>query len=345
MACPWALTALREAQFYELDFSFEALRPYTYSIPMAVKGNRGIPLGIAVAPTERQEIFRLFADHVIEHGFSRDRLAVLPLLSDEGAALKAHADQYHQFHFYCYRHLLESLGSGPLAAMLARRLLFTYTEQEFRDLIDQTRSDFHAGCSNGLITVAARTKFQARFGLGTGSTVDVSVFARQALWGERGARFGVSTCTNHVEGLHGRLNDATRDLVNLHTKLAKIIEILRNSAGNWAKRVGKARHKALTQLAAAAARHHPEDGVCRIPDCDHGKILSRRYDMEFPCVHVAREVPDAISLTPRQFDLDETGEPIIVISEGADPGGRSWSVPMLGTIALEVELSSRRFRS
>jgi hypothetical protein len=186
---------------------------------MAVKANLGIPLGIAVAPTERGEISRMFVDSVIEHGFSHDRLPALPLLSDEGAALKGYAAGYHRFHFYCFRHLLEALGSGTLAAMLAQRLLFT--------------------CSNGLIAVAGQTKFRALFGLGTGSTVNLSVFMGQALWGDRGAGFGVSTCTNLVEGLHGRLNDATRDLVSLHTKCAQIVDILGNSAGNWAKRVEK----------------------------------------------------------------------------------------------------------
>jgi hypothetical protein len=324
---PWAVTALKEAQFYELDCSFEALRPYTYSIPMAVRANRGIPLGIAVAPTERREIFRNFADHLIDHGFSRDCLAELPLLSDEGAAINAYAVGYHRFHFYCYRHLLEALGSGTLAAMLARRLLFTYTELEFMGLINQTVSDFHAGCSQGFITASAKTKFQLLFGLGSGSTVDVSIFRRQALWGDRGVHFGVSTCTNHIEGLHGRLNASTRSAVSLHSRFAKIVEIIRSSAGDWAKRVGKARHKALRQLAERAARHCAGDGVCNFPDCDKGIIMSRRYELVFPCVHVIRPIPDRVALMPLQFDLGETGEPSIIVKEGSGPGKRIWSVP------------------
>jgi hypothetical protein len=86
---PWAVTALSEARFYELDCSFEALRPDTYAIPMAIKANRGIPLGLAVVPTERQEIFGLLANPLIEQSFRRDHMAWLPLLSDEGSALNA----------------------------------------------------------------------------------------------------------------------------------------------------------------------------------------------------------------------------------------------------------------
>jgi hypothetical protein len=141
---PWAVMALSEAQFYELDCSFEALRPSPSSIPMSVKANPGIPLGIAVTPTERQHILRLLANNLIEQGFPRDHLARLPLRSDEGTALNAHAIQYHELHFYCDRYLLEALSSGTFAPMLARRRLCPYTQQEFRDVVDQTMCDFKA---------------------------------------------------------------------------------------------------------------------------------------------------------------------------------------------------------
>lgn len=102
------------------------------------------------------------------------------------------------------------------------------------------------------------------------------------------------------------------------------MDIIRNSAGNWAKRVGKA----LTQLASLAARHCSDENVCRVPDCDHGIILTRRYDMKFPCAHVVTQVPDIVSLTPEQFDLGEIGEPNSIVKEGLDAEQRSWPVPM-----------------
>jgi hypothetical protein len=127
---------------------------------MAVKAHRGIPLGIAMEPTERQDIFRLLANHLIEQGFPRDHMARLPRLSDEETALNAYASQYHELHCYCYRHLLEALGSGTFAAMFARRLLFTSTEQQFVHLVDQTICDFDAGFREALITKASKKKFE-----------------------------------------------------------------------------------------------------------------------------------------------------------------------------------------
>jgi hypothetical protein len=68
---PWAICALRQADYYESHCSFKALKPYVYSIRLAVKANVGIPLGIVMAPSERQAVFSLFADVIAEKGFSR----------------------------------------------------------------------------------------------------------------------------------------------------------------------------------------------------------------------------------------------------------------------------------
>jgi hypothetical protein len=89
---------------------------------MAVRANVGIPLGMV---TDLQR---------------------LPLLSDEGKALGKHQEKcQHIAHYFCVRHLLESLGSGTFVALLARRLLFTQTRQAFDKIIEQTLSDFAIG--------------------------------------------------------------------------------------------------------------------------------------------------------------------------------------------------------
>jgi hypothetical protein len=55
---PWAVSGLKLADYYELDCSFKALKPYVYSIPLAVKANVGIPLGIVIAPRKGRMSFR-----------------------------------------------------------------------------------------------------------------------------------------------------------------------------------------------------------------------------------------------------------------------------------------------
>jgi hypothetical protein len=50
------------------------LNPYVYSVPLAAKANLGIPLGIVIAPSEKQKVFSMFADILAEKGFSREEL-------------------------------------------------------------------------------------------------------------------------------------------------------------------------------------------------------------------------------------------------------------------------------
>jgi hypothetical protein len=89
---PWAISAICQADYYELDCSLKALNPYAYSVPHAVKANVGIPLGILIAPGEKQKVFSMFADILAEKGFSSEEFFPLPLLSHgdplSGAAQK-----------------------------------------------------------------------------------------------------------------------------------------------------------------------------------------------------------------------------------------------------------------
>jgi hypothetical protein len=89
---PWAIAALRKADYYELDCSFRALEPHVCSIPLAVKANLGLPLGIVIAPSERREGLSMFADLLAEKDFARGELFEFPLLTDAGKPLQRCAD-------------------------------------------------------------------------------------------------------------------------------------------------------------------------------------------------------------------------------------------------------------
>jgi hypothetical protein len=153
---PWAAAALRIADFYELDCSFRALRPLVYSVPMAVCHNVGIPLGIVVAPTERSEVYAMFAKALSEHAMvAAEELRRWAVLSDEGTALAKYAS-LHLAHFLCFRHLLECLGSSTIVAVLAARLLVTLTKEAFEAILPQTLSDFAFACREGLVTAQGK---------------------------------------------------------------------------------------------------------------------------------------------------------------------------------------------
>jgi hypothetical protein len=159
------------ADYDEWDCSFQALKPYVYSIPLAVKANVGIPLGIVMALSKRRDVFSIFADLPVEKGFSESDLFEIPFISDAGTALRSYAEGlagrrgYYGHHYLYYRHLLEALGSDTLVALLARRLLFTRTQNAYQEAYPQTVADFVLGCQQGMISPNGRAKFGNRFGI------------------------------------------------------------------------------------------------------------------------------------------------------------------------------------
>jgi hypothetical protein len=128
---PWAIAALREADFYKLDAFFKRLYPSVYSVPLAVRGNAGIPMGLVLGPSEFAEMFASFVELLIQHRLDRESLGALPLSSDDGTALMAYGREYHMTHYFCFRYWLEGLRSREFVAMFARRLLFTGTEAAY----------------------------------------------------------------------------------------------------------------------------------------------------------------------------------------------------------------------
>jgi hypothetical protein len=231
---------LRSASYYEFDYSFQALSPYTSSVPIAIRFNVGIPLGIVVAPSERKEVSELFVHHPFRQGFTRDELTALPLASDKVRARAAYAKLYHRLHDFCHRPVLESLGSKTRVAMLALRLIFARILADFVTKSGQTLS----GCVARRITENGCRVICQFFGV-SGVTVegnepqssDSEVFAQQALSGERGMRFGVGFCINHLDGFHAHLNEATNGFRNPVPKLVTIMEAIRVNAATWADKV------------------------------------------------------------------------------------------------------------
>jgi hypothetical protein len=308
---PWALDALRNADFYELDASFKAIRSYVYCVPLAIIRNVGVPLGLVVGPSESEEMFASFADGLIAKGMERECLHAIALLSDEGKALLAYGRRYHAVHFACFRHWLESLGLRTLAALLGRRLLFTRTEAAYNAMLAQTLSDFAAACRAGEVTAKAQTKFASIFGVVLPLPIDPCMipevrrgkFIQQALWGPRGER-GVSACSNHAEGLHGRLNRVTSPHRSTLGRLAAVLQILKKKVMKFPQSAMKAQHRIATDLMKSAKElHYSETTECPGAMCDHGTLLSRRFGSPLPCIHTVLRHPIPVAAAPEPIPI------------------------------------------
>jgi hypothetical protein len=85
--------------------------------------------------------------------------------------------------------LWEALRSDTLVARCARRLLFTRTENAYKDDYPQAVADFVLGCQQGMISDRGREKFRKLFGVdltlsdGNGCPeTGTDAFRDQALW-------------------------------------------------------------------------------------------------------------------------------------------------------------------
>jgi hypothetical protein len=89
--------------------------------------NESFPIGLAIRPTERVDLFDSFVTHYEETYGERRSFSEKELLSDEGGALLAIGDHFLR-HYKCDGHLLQKFGSRNHLALFARKLVFSPSE-------------------------------------------------------------------------------------------------------------------------------------------------------------------------------------------------------------------------
>jgi hypothetical protein len=292
----WSPSVALHAEYSEFDASFKVLRPYAYSVPMAIIQNETFPLGLSIGQTEREELYDMFlgwfslqvygetvpvgADHV---------LYAKPMLSDEGSALIAIGRRFSH-HFHCFGHILEKLGSSSGLALMARKLLYCSTRDSYCELMEETMDDLTLMIASGLPQSRALEVFFSLFGLGLMENrvvwVKPDAFDDQALWN----RGPVSTCSNHVEKFHATANAGTSELRNLVHKLAELIQIIMHRF-NHAKEFNRAQAKKKKPNLIKKQKEASIDPVaeCGHPFCAWGPIYAQRFGVvSFPCIHTVQ---------------------------------------------------------
>ena len=120
---PWATQAIEHCTHVQIDASFKAAKPYVFYVPQAVIANRGLAYGLAIAPTEREELYSHFYDLL---NFGETGLPHPPALADLGTAISSFAAAAGLSMFMCHRHILEAIGSASFAVSLFRPLPKTH---------------------------------------------------------------------------------------------------------------------------------------------------------------------------------------------------------------------------
>jgi hypothetical protein len=137
----YAVEISHRAQYFQLDTSFKAIFPYVYSIPLGIIQNDSFPLGLQLSISETTDhystFFRELSKLIEQPNFFEEKA----FLSDMGTALKKFCKDFKIKHFYCYRHILERLGSKTFLALIVRKLLFTSSPMEFEIHYNQALDD------------------------------------------------------------------------------------------------------------------------------------------------------------------------------------------------------------
>lgn len=224
-----ALDVLKRSSFIELDCSFYVFKPYVYCIPHAIICNESLPLGLSIGPSESHLIYKQFYDGIEKVNTDAYKIIKnLPILSDEGKALKKFADMSNIIQYFCFRHIINKFGSNTPIAALVRTLLYCYSEEEYNDVINTSKDRITEILKES--SVSQLKKFAKLFGFGNFPSLRELLYKRctenekakieelafnplfpaQSLW-ER-SRYRVSTCSNHSESTHSKLNKSVRNL-------------------------------------------------------------------------------------------------------------------------------------
>lgn len=270
--------------YIQIDASFYALSPYVYSIPLLIYNNASIPLGIIMGPSENEKLYEIFYQCV--ENIIGPKINNIPILSDEGTAIASFALKRHIDQYYCYRHMIEKIGSNTYIAQIVKRLLFIPKIENYEIELVQAIKEVNNLIKNNEISVKTTNQFIKIFGLNINNNTIKSYSSNHSngLWNRQ--LIGISTCSNHIESLHRALNTLVANTKNINKKtnlvFAKIIEMIDNFERNSRKQAVKL----LKHLSSKAEEMEiPQFAQCNC-NCGWDEVYSNRFGINnFPCIH------------------------------------------------------------
>lgn len=306
---PWISALLKITGYIQIDASFYALHPYVYSVPLFIYDNAAIPLGIVLGPSESSHLFDVFYKFV-KTIFPTANLQKFSILSDEGSAIKLFAKIHNIKQFFCYRHLLEKIGSNSVIGEIARLLLFQPTKELYNNILPQAISDINAYLEESIVSKAQVEKFRNIFDLYYFGNHLISTSDHQhGLWNRM--EDGVSTCSNHIERLHRTLNESVSGIHLIHRKLHIALSKLFDYFYNFEDKSRNQVYKLLNKFKKHEKKHNISV-TNQIPcKCGWDSIYSHRFGIpSFPCIHTIStfngefkklSLPDPIDLEINQI--------------------------------------------
>lgn len=225
---PWAASIIKHLRpsCLILDGTFESMKPYTLEVIEAVIANEAIPIGLGITPSESELSYTRLWDHLAETlgTDGADILKRIPLLSDQGLALKSLAKDRGLTWFLCHRHLIENAGASSIGGDWMRRLLAAGDLSEAQQVAAAIRAEMSAIGLDRTVHLFRRATSHG-FLMTMLFAVEHNQEGLLTLWA-RWKRLGCPTTTNAGESIHAQLNLATRFARSFYSRLSAVKEYL-----------------------------------------------------------------------------------------------------------------------
>ena len=210
---PYAVDAFNWSTVIEIDASFKASTPYCYYLITCVKNNNSIPIGFTLGPSENEGLFNHTFDVLVSLLTESDsRLSDKYYLSDFGEAIRSFIDKHGltDRHYYCSRHYINTFGAGSFFQPIVSSLLFSRDYEDFHTIVNQSKEEIEVytkcvGFNNIKTHLLRLSQLTGLFFNGKSWERVTPVLFDHLVRFQR----GFSTCSNHIESQHRKLNEET----------------------------------------------------------------------------------------------------------------------------------------
>lgn len=282
---PNIVNYIKIGSYIQLDASFYALHPYTYSIPLLIYKNTSIPLGLVMGPSESEQLYETIYE-CMEKIIGSKMINDIPILSDEGKGILAFVKNRNIEQFFCYRHLIEKIGANTYIGQIVKRLLYIPSIDFYEIAIIQAISEVNMLIKSNNISIKAVKQFAKIFGLYINNENMLQLKSsnhRNGLWNRQ--ILGISTCSNHIESLHKQLNSEVLNYKNIYIRTSIVLTHIMNFTINYSKNSRRQVNKLLKKLMDNAKKLEIKQ-VIKCEKCGWGEVYTNRFGIEnFPCIH------------------------------------------------------------
>jgi hypothetical protein len=268
---PEAVGAYKDATYIQLDCSFRT-RPFVYCVAQAIIANEAVPLGFIIGPSESEWLYTTFMTTLwgFIPGYTK-----LPVLSDQGAGLKAFCDHQGIQQYFCHRHIIQKWGASSAAGMLVARVLRIVDQDEYTRMRPQFLAEAISLRANGHMSKKQLTAFK--------NWLTMNDLA-DGIWHR--LRDGIARCSNHAERFHGVVNQAVKRarVTSLPCRLRILQEEIVKKIGAYSRTTRRSLNDALSAL---KRKKEKQCASCTDPACAaYRKKMASRFRLpDFLCPH------------------------------------------------------------